>query len=68
MSKGNFIQRWWWARRRRIDMEDIWPKCKAQAMNDHGTAHHLFMQYAESDPAWAEWYGHDLWQAVQKLR
>ena len=45
------LQAWWYARCRKIDMEVLWPSCKAQARDlDHAKA--AFAIHAFNNPAW----------------
>ena len=58
MGLWRLILSWWHARLRRIDMEILWPTCKAQA-NDLDHAKAAFAVHAYHDPAWLE-LGDDL--------
>lgn len=45
------LRYWWAARRRKIDLEILWPACKGQAPDlDHAKA--AFAVHAFQDPAW----------------
>jgi len=46
-----WIIRWWYARQRAIDLQVLWPACKADAKDiDHAKA--AFAVHAFNDPAW----------------
>lgn len=54
----NWIRRWWNRRRRRIDMDILWPTCLAQARDlDHAKA--AFAVHAFNDQAWTDDFTHD---------
>jgi hypothetical protein len=58
----------WWKRQRAIDLDILWPACKAQAPDiDHARA--AFAVHAFNDPAWARHYGEaGLCRAIGELR
>ena len=45
------IRRWWFRILRRIDIDVLWPSCKARAGNIH-QARAAFAIHAIHDPAW----------------
>ena len=46
----------WWKRQRAIDLDILWPICKAKAPDiDHARA--AFAVHAFNDPAWVRHYG-----------
>lgn len=62
-----FFQRWWWARQRAIDLEILWPQCKAMAPDmDHARA--AFAVHAFNDPAWVRHYQGGLFKAIEELQ
>jgi hypothetical protein len=46
-----WLQNWWRARQRRIDLEILWPACKEKAA-DLDRAKAAFAWHAFNDPAW----------------
>ena len=58
--------RWWHRRQRKIDLEILWPACKAQAPDmDHAKA--VFAFHAFNDLAWTE-LGHDeIYRRIDQL-
>lgn len=61
-----WLQRLWWARQRKIDLQVLWPVCKDGAQDlDHARA--AFMHHAAQDPAWAEYYGDRLPDAIERF-
>jgi hypothetical protein len=61
-----WISRWWNARRRRIDLEILWPACKAQAVDlDHAKA--AFAVHAYADSAWADLGKQDIYDFIDGL-
>lgn len=60
------LQNWWWARQRAIDLEILWPQCKAQAPDiEHARA--AFAIHAFNDPAWVRHYQGDLFRIIGEL-
>lgn len=52
MSVLTYVKNWYDARRRRIDLEILWPACKEQARTlDQAKA--AFAVHAFNDPAWS---------------
>lgn len=45
------IGKWYRKRQRQMDIDLLWPQCKAQAPNID-TARWVFYQHASNDPAW----------------
>lgn len=60
-----WLRDWWWARQRRIDLQILWPACKEIAEDLDG-ARAAFFYHAVNDPAWAEYYGDDLPDAIER--
>lgn len=61
-----WLQRWWWARQRAIDMEILWPQCKRLAADlDHAKA--AFAVHAFNDAAWVRHYQYDLYKVIDAL-
>ena len=61
-----WLRNWWWKRQRAIDMEILWPACKAQARDlDHAKA--AFAVHAFNDPAWVRYYEGDLVKVIDAL-
>lgn len=58
-----WLQNWWWARQRQIDMRILWPICVQQA-GDLERAKAAFMVHAIVDPAWCRFYEGNLWAAI----
>ncbi len=47
------IRKWWHKRQRQLDIEILWPACKAQVTYiEH--ARDVFREHAFNDPAWQE--------------
>lgn len=61
-----FLQRWWWARQRAIDLRILWPIFKKEAGNLED-ARKMFMHHAIIDPCWVCEYGERLWSVVGEL-
>jgi hypothetical protein len=62
--------RWFWnwydARRRRIDLEILWPSCKAQARDlDHAKA--AFAVHAFNDDAWLSLSEDEIKRRIEEL-
>jgi hypothetical protein len=54
-----WLLHWWWARQRRIDIEMLWPACKAAAISNGSDLQHAkaaFAFHAYHDPAWCKFY------------
>ncbi len=66
MNVIRFIQRWWWARKRAIDLKLLWPECKRQARNLED-ARYAFAIHAINDPAWVREYEDRLHEEIAKL-
>jgi len=62
----NWLRNLWWATQRKIDVQILWPICKAKAKT-LGDARHAFMMHAITDPAWVRHYGENLWKAICEL-
>lgn len=61
-----WLQRYWWALQRDVDLQILWPECKRQAPNiDQAKA--AFAVHAFNDPAWVRAYGADLWKVIEGL-
>jgi hypothetical protein len=60
------VKKWWNARRRRIDMDILWPICLAGA-NDLDHAKAAFAYHAFNDPAWQELGEREIFNFIDKL-
>jgi hypothetical protein len=49
----NWVKRWWRKRQRLIDLELLWPVCKARA-RDIEHARQAFLLHAKLDSAWQD--------------
>jgi len=61
------LRDWHWARVRKMDLEYVWEPLKKHA-ESIGQARRAFMVHAVGEPAWADYYGADLWKIVRNLK
>lgn len=66
MGLFRFFRSLWNQRRRRIDLQILWPVCKANAKSLEA-AKVAFSAHVYNDPAWAELDGEHLRQIVAAL-
>jgi hypothetical protein len=67
MAIVTLIRNWWWARVRRLDLEILWPACKAEAPDlDHARA--AFAVHAFHDNAWLSLGEQALMTAIDELK
>ncbi len=61
-----WLRKLWWAKQRAIDMQVLWPACKANA-SSLDASHQAFMVHAIVSPCWVRVYEGKLWAEVRKL-
>jgi hypothetical protein len=59
-----WVTRWWKKRQRMIDLDILWPVCKAKA-HDIEHARQAFLLHAKLDPAWQDMTE---WEVLRLLR
>ncbi len=62
----NIIRDWWWAKQREIDLDVLWPQCKAKA-DSLEAARSAFALHAFNTPAWIRHYKEELASVISKL-
>lgn len=61
-----WLMRWWHARQRAIDMQLLWPQCRALAEDlDHAKA--AFAVHVFNDPAWLELGRDNVFRFIDEL-
>jgi hypothetical protein len=62
-----WITEWWHAQQRAIDVQILWPTCKAQARDlDH--AHQAFKLHASNDEAWLSLGTTEMVKRIERLK
>lgn len=60
------LRTWWRARRRKLDLEILWPVCKEEASSlDYAKA--AFAVHAYNDPAWRDFNEDELIAFIDRL-